>query len=229
MPDCIATLYDVQKYGSTEMTNTSLTRGSTTSRAALSRLLKPDAWVACKTTAPAAPLEPLSRPSSATGTVRGNARDSSGGAAALPASDDVISHTFSSVALDGASDDDEEPAARGDAFATADSSASGDARGGARGGGSHSRHMHGHSTSCVDLRGLDLACSDSNTASTATLAGFTARERVQMLANGTYNSPRRGVSDTPLDESTQLRYARSLSRALDAHPTGATLPLREHA
>ena len=63
----------------------------------------------------------------------------------------------------------------------------------------------GPSTSLQDI--------GSQSAMTSTL-GITARERLYMLAGGTYRSPRRGVSDAPLpDDAWQASGSQRLSRA----------------
>lgn len=101
------------------------------------------------------------------------------------AAEDALS--LSSIALDGASGALEEHDA-----------------------GSRMRTAHTQSGSCVDVAGMDLAHTHSHAASSATLGGTTARERVSMLASGTYLSPRRGLADTPLDESGQLVHSKQL-------------------
>ena len=75
--------------------------------------------------------------------------------------------------------------------------------------GSRTRLARTHSNSCVDLAGMDINATHSHAASSATLGGLTARERVSMLASGTYLSPRRGLADAPLEESDHLAQARS--------------------
>jgi hypothetical protein len=167
-----------------------------------------DATAVCKASGARSAAQPPAQPIEAIAAALGGP-PASGDAETLP-SEDVVSAAFSSIALGGASDDEHD----GIASTRDDAKGSRASIDGGSGDRASASHRFALSTSCLDFAGLDIAQTHSSSHSTGNIGGFTARERVCILANGTNVTPRGGVTDAPLEEVSQrLRLGAAASSA----------------